>query len=81
MAEGYDGLELPTLLDGEALVAWLGIPVKTRADYAVTNQTLDSLKPTEFTAFDEFQSRKLCPGSRYRKHLCGAEVANIKRCH
>ena len=56
-------LKLPTLLEGEALVARLGISAKTRTNYSATKPALtNALKPTEFTAFAEFQSRKLCPG-------------------
>ena len=51
-------LKLPTLLEGEALVAWLGISAKIRTNYSATKQALtNALKPTEFTAFAEFQSR------------------------
>ena len=66
-------LKLPTLLEGEALVAWLAIPGKTRGDYCATKQALkNALKPTEFSAFAEFQSRKLRPGETvhmYAHHL------------
>jgi hypothetical protein len=66
-------LKLPTLLEGEALVAWLAIPGKTRKDYSATKQALkNALKPTEFSAFAEFQSRKLRPGETvhmYAHHL------------
>ena len=72
-------LKLPTLLEGEALVAWLGIPVKTRTDYAATKLALrNALKPTEFTAFAEFQSRKLRPGETvymYVHHLKRLDAA------
>ena len=73
MAGGYDGVEAATLLEGEALVAWLAIPGKTRGDYCATKQALkNALKPTEFSAFAEFQSRKLRPGETvhmYAHHL------------
>ena len=63
-------LKLPTLLEGEALVAWLGIAAKTRTNYAATKQALtNALKPTEFTAFAEFQSRKLRPGETVHMYL------------
>eukprot|EP00731_Ephydatia_muelleri_P036312 Em0234g3a len=66
-------LKLPTLLEGEALVAWLAIPGKTRGDYCATKQALkNALKPTEFSAFAKFQSRKLRPGETvhmYAHHL------------
>ena len=63
-------LKLPTLLEGEALVEWLGIPVKTRADYIATKQALkNALKTTEFTAFAEFQSRKLRPGETVHMYV------------
>ena len=63
-------LKLPTLLEGEALIAWLGIAAKTRTNYAATKQALtNALKPTEFTAFAEFQSRKLRPGETDHMYL------------
>ena len=63
-------LKLPTLLEGEALVAWLGISAKIRTNYPATKQALTNvLKPTEFTAFAEFQSRKLHPGETVHMYL------------
>ena len=63
-------LKLPMLLEGEALVAWLGIAAKTRTNYAATKQALtNSLKSTEFAAFAEFQSRKLRPGKMVHMYL------------
>ena len=63
-------LKLPTLLEGEALVAWLGISADTRTKYAATKQALtNALKPTEFSAFAEFQSRKLRPGETVHMYL------------
>ena len=68
-------LKIPTLLlEGKALVAWLGISAKTRTTlselYSATKQALTNvLKPTEFTAFAEFQSRKLRPGETVHMYL------------
>ena len=63
-------LKLPTLLEGEALVACLGISAKTRTKYPATKQALtNALKPTEFTACTEFQSRKLRPGENVHMYL------------
>ena len=63
-------LKLLTSLDGEALVVWPDIPLKTRADYTATKQALmDALKPTEFTAFAEFQSRTLHSGEAVHLYL------------
>ena len=67
MEGGYDGLETPTLLEGKALVAWFGISVKTRTNYPAPHER--ALKPTEFTAFAEFQSRKLRPGETVHMYL------------
>ena len=62
--------KLPTLLEGEALVAWLGISAKTRTNYPASQQALtNALKPTEFTAFTEFQLRKLRPGETVHMYL------------
>ena len=66
MAEGYDGLETSFA----ALVAWLGVPVQTRTKNVAMKQALtNALKPTEFTAFAEFQSRNLRPGERVHMYL------------
>ena len=63
-------LKHPTQLEGEALIAWLGIAAKTRTNYAATKQALtNALKPMEFTAFAEFQSRKLHPGETVHMYL------------
>ena len=68
--EDMMALKLPTLLEGEALVAWLGIPVKTRTDYAATKQALrNALKPTKFMTFSEFQLCKLRPGETVHVYL------------
>ena len=70
MAGGYDGLETSHAAGREALVAWFGISVKTRTNYPATKQALtNALKPTEFTAFAEFQSRKLRPGETVHMYL------------
>ena len=64
--------KLPTLLEGEALVMWLGISAKTRTNYAATKQALtNALKPTEFS---KFQSCKLRPGETIHMYL-----HNLKR--
>ena len=63
-------LKLLTLLEGEAFVAWLHITMKTRTDYAASKQALlDALRPTEFIAFTEFQSRKLCPAETVHMYV------------
>ena len=52
------------------LVACLGISANTRTNYAATKQALtNALKLTEFTAFAEFQSRKLRPGETVHMYL------------
>ena len=69
-------LKLPTLLEGEALVAWLGISADTRRKYAATKQALtNALKPTEFLGFAEFQSRKLRPGETVHMHVSASSQA------
>ena len=64
-------LKLPTLLEKEALVAWLSIPEETRKDYEEVKQSLSSaLKPNQFSSFAEFQARKLRPGETVYKCTC-----------
>ena len=63
-------LKLPTLLEKEALVAWLSIPEETRKNYDEVKQSLCSaLKPKQFSSFAEFQARKLRPGETVQMYL------------
>ena len=63
-------LKLPTLLEKEALVAWLSIPEETRKDYDEVKRSLCSaLKPNQFSSFAEFQARKLRPGETVQMYL------------
>jgi len=68
-------LKLPTLLEGEALAVWLELSTESTADYATAKKSLISkMAPTEFVSFEEFHSRKLCPGEAIALYL-----HNLKR--
>ena len=55
--------KLPTLLEKEALVCWLDIPAETKKIFKdVKRLLIETLRPSGFVAFAEFQARKLRPG-------------------
>ena len=66
-ANGWNGetkvKNLPTLLEGEALVIWLALTEAEQKDYAVSRKKImEKLLPIGFIPLDEFHKRKLQPG-------------------
>ena len=56
-------VKMPTLLEGEALAAWLNLAEETKKDYETAKkQLIDGLMPIAFTLLDKFHARKLLPG-------------------
>ncbi|KAL5494155.1 hypothetical protein EMCRGX_G015433 [Ephydatia muelleri] len=56
-------VKMPTLLEGEALAAWLDLAEETKKDYETAKkQLIDGLMPIAFTLLDKFHARKLLPG-------------------
>ena len=66
-ANGWDGAKkvkkLPTLLEGEALVAWMELTEDEKKDFGVVKPKLiKKLAPLEFVSLEEFQKRAIFPG-------------------
>ena len=56
-------MKLPTLLEGEALAAWLDLGEDDRKEYKTVRKLLvEALMPIGFTLLDKFHSRRLLPG-------------------
>ena len=61
--EEVKAVKMPTLLEGEALAAWLDLAEETKKDYETAKkQLIDGLMPIAFTLLDKFYARKLLPG-------------------
>ena len=59
-------IKMPTLLEGEALAAWLDLAEETKKDYETAKkQLIDGLMPIAFTLLDKFHARKLLPGESH----------------
>ena len=66
-ANGWDGAKkakkLPTLLEGEALAAWMELTEDEKKDFGVLKSKLiKKLAPLEFVSLEEFQKRAIFPG-------------------
>ena len=49
---------MPTLVEGEALAAWLDLAEETKKDYETAKkQLIDGLMPISFTLLDKFHVR------------------------
>lgn len=56
-------VKLPTLLEGEALAAWLEISTEAKKTYAKTKkELLTALSSTSFSILEKFRQRKMFPG-------------------
>ena len=56
-------VKLPTLLEGEALAAWLEISTEAKETYAKTKkELLTALSSTSFNTLEKFRQRKMFPG-------------------
>ncbi|KAL5516905.1 hypothetical protein EMCRGX_G002349 [Ephydatia muelleri] len=56
-------MKLPTLLEGEALAAWLEISAEAKETYAKTKKDLlTALSSTSFNILENFRQRKMFPG-------------------
>ena len=56
-------LNLPTLLEGEALASWLELSEEQQGDFKIAKEKLvGKMTPLPFTALEEFHARKLYPG-------------------
>ena len=56
-------VKLPTLLEGEALAAWLEISTEAKETYAKTKkELLTALSSTSFNILEKFRQRKMFPG-------------------
>ena len=52
-------VKMPTLLEGEALAAWLDLAEETKKDYETAKkQLIDGLMPIAFTLLDKFHARQ-----------------------
>ena len=56
-------LKLPTLLEGEALAAWLELSTEAKKTYAKTKkELLAAMTSTSFSTLERFRQRKMVPG-------------------
>ena len=54
---------MPTLLEGEALAAWMELTDEEKNDYSVTKSKLiRKMAPLKFVSLEEFQKRSIFPG-------------------
>lgn len=61
--DAIKAVKLPTLLEGEALAAWLELSTEAKKTYAVTKKELmAAMTPTSFTTLEMFRQRKMVPG-------------------
>ena len=73
-ANGWDGAKkakkLPTLLEGEALAAWMELTEEERRDFGVVKEKLiRKLAPLEFVSLEQFQKRAIFPGESIGMYL------------
>ena len=66
-ANDWDGAKkakkVPTLLEGEALAAWMELTEDEKKDFGVVKSKLIiKLAPLEFVSLEEFQKRAIFPG-------------------
>ena len=63
-------LQLPTLLEGEALAVWLELSQEEQSNIAtVKEKMIQKMAPTEFISLKKFQKRKLFPGEAILLYL------------
>ena len=73
-ANGWDGAKkakkLPTLLEGEALAAWMELTEEEKRDFGVVKEKLiRKLAPLEFVSLEQFQKRAIFPGESIGMYL------------
>ena len=73
-ANGWDGAKkakkLPTLLEGEALAAWMELTEEEKRDFGVAKEKLiRKLAPLEFVSLEQFQKRAIFPGESIGMYL------------
>ena len=73
-ANGWDGAKkakkLPTLLEGEALAAWMELTEDEKKDFDVAKTKLiRKLAPLEFVSLEQFQKRAIFPGESVGMYL------------
>ena len=73
-ANGWDGAKkakkLPTLLEGEALAAWMELTEDEKRDFGVVKEKLiRKLAPLEFVSLEQFQKRAIFPGESIGMYL------------
>ncbi|XP_065889767.1 retroviral-like aspartic protease 1 [Dysidea avara] len=73
-ANGWDATKktkkLPTLLEGEALAAWMELTDEEKKDYSVAKDKLiKKMAPLEFVSLEEFQKRPIFPGESVGMYL------------
>ena len=63
-------VKLPTLLEGEALAAWLDLSLDDRKEYKTVKEKLTArMAPSNFVTMEEFRDRKLRPGEALSLYL------------
>ncbi|KAL5515095.1 hypothetical protein EMCRGX_G000217 [Ephydatia muelleri] len=61
--EKVRAVQLPTLLEGEALATWLDLSDDERKNYGIVKEKLTAaMVSTSFTTLEQFHQRKLVPG-------------------
>ena len=73
-ANGWDGAKkakkLPTLLEGEALAAWMELTEEEKRDFGVVKEKLiRKLAPLEFVSLEQFQKQAIFPGESIGMYL------------
>ena len=63
-ANGWDGekkaKKLPTLLEGEALAAWMELTNEEKSNYSATKgKLIKKMVPLEFVSLEEFQKQSI----------------------
>ena len=62
--------KLPTLLEGEALAAWMELTDEEKSDYDVTKgKLIKKMAPLEFVSLEEFQKQSIFPGKSVSMYL------------
>ena len=62
--------KLPTLLEGEALAAWMELTEEEKRDFGVVKEKLiRKLAPLEFVSLEQFQKRAIFPGESIGMYL------------
>ena len=61
---------MPTLLEGEALAAWVELTEEEQKDYASTKKKIiDAIMPMKFVSLAEFHKRILLPGELFLMYI------------